>query len=169
MDGREMIEATEMEGVLLTSPKVFADERGFVRKMMEAKPSVGGAPPYMDVSEIYFSTVMKGVVKAWHGHREMTLNYTCVYGMIAVGLCDLRVGKTFGKTATVFLDDAADYKLLTIPPGVWNGFCVTEGSLYKFATMANAASHVYDPDEIMRIKPSDFPIEFDWGDYDIAG
>lgn len=165
-----MILATEMEGVLLTPLKVFADERGFVRKMMEAKPSVGGAPPFMNVSEIYFSSVIEGAVKAWHGHREMTLNYTCVYGVITVGLCDLRVGKTFGKTATVFLADVLpNYKLLTIPPGVWNGFRMTIGSLYKWATMANAASHVHDPDEIVRIKPKDFPFDYEWGPYKVAG
>lgn len=165
-----MIEATEMEGVLLTPLEIFVDGRGFVRKMMETKVRDGYARFPLSVHEIYFSTVMADAVKAWHGHREMTLNYTCVYGMITVGLCDLRVGKTFGKTATVFLTDAApNYKLLTIPPGVWNGFRMTIGSLYKYATMANAASHLHDPDEIARIKPEDFPFDYEWGPYKIAG
>lgn len=159
-----MIDATEMEGVRLNELKTFSDVRGSVKKMMQAK-----APPFLGVSEIYFSTVLKGIVKAWHGHRKMTLNYACIYGQIIVGLCDLRAGKTFGETATVYLDDTVHYKLLTIPPGVWNGFRMSQGSENNYAILANAASHVYDPDEISKIKPSEFPVAFDWGSYDIAG
>lgn len=163
-----MIEATEMEGVLLTPLDIISDNRGSVKKMIEAKPSIGGAPPFMDVSEIYFSIIVQDVVKGWHGHEKMTLNYTCIYGRVIVGLCDLRVGKTFKEIAQVYMDDYIQYKLLTIPPGVWNGFRVYPGGS-SYAIMANAASHVHDPDEITRIKPSEFPVAFDWGAYDIAG
>ncbi len=42
--------------------------------------------------EIYFSTVYRGVVKGWHRHREMTLNYACIHGRIKLVLYDDREG-----------------------------------------------------------------------------
>lgn len=167
MNNRTLV--SEIEGVFITPLKIFSDERGSVMKMMGDYTLINDMPEFNNVSEIYFSVVKKDAVKAWHGHKYMTLNYACIYGRILVGLCDMREGKTFEKTCEVYLDDSEHYKLLTIPPGVWNGFRVWPDSNYEFAIMANAASHVHSPDEIERIKPEDFPIPFSWGHYEIAG
>ena len=39
-------------------------------------------PHFIQFGEIYFTTVYEGVVKGWHKHREMTLNYACVFGRV---------------------------------------------------------------------------------------
>jgi dTDP-4-dehydrorhamnose 3,5-epimerase len=163
-----MIEATMMKGVLITTLKIISDERGSVMKMMDNLTPIMKTPRHDNVSEIYFSTINPGIVKAWHGHKIMTLNYACIYGRIIVGLCDTRVGDTFGEVAMVYLDTLDQYKLLTIPPGVWNGFR-THSNHNEMAIIANAASHIHSPDEIMRIHPNKFPCKFDWGEYEIAG
>ena len=43
-------------------------------------------PHFIEFGEIYFSTVHRGVVKGWHRHDDMTLNYACVYGRIKLVL-----------------------------------------------------------------------------------
>lgn len=163
-----MIKAEEMAGVHLAELKIISDERGSVMKMIEntSKLYVNANVLTRLVEEVYFSTVNPGVVKAWHGHKEMTLNYACILGKVMVGLCDLRVGETFGKTAIVYLDTLDHYKLLTVPPGVWNGYRSTNAAP---AMIANAASMVYDEYDIERIAPKDFPVEFDWGIHVLAG
>jgi dTDP-4-dehydrorhamnose 3,5-epimerase len=162
-----MIQATDMEGVFLTPLRIETDDRGSVMKMMDIRSIIGGkVKKFAEIEEIYFSTINARVVKGWHGHKEMTLNYACILGSVMVGLCDMRVGKTFGQTAEVVLHDTAvGYKLLTIPPGVWNGI----KSYRDRSIIANAATLAYSMFDIERIHPKDFPIPFDWGEYDIAG
>ena len=43
-------------------------------------------PHFVDFGEIYFSSVYPGVIKGWHRHRDMTLNYACVFGRIKLVL-----------------------------------------------------------------------------------
>lgn len=139
---------------------ILEDERGRVMKMTEA----GDLP----IGEVYFATVLPGVVKAWHGHSEMTLRYACVFGHVQVGLCDLRPGISFGQTLMIELDAEKNYQLLTIPPGVWNGFR-NHPDYFGTSIICNAASQYHSIFEITRIHPRDFPIQFDWGDYEVAG
>ncbi len=157
-----------IDGVYVADLKIFTDERGSVMKMVEDtdKTYLYGHVIARRVEEIYFSTVNPGVVKAWHGHKKMTLNYACVLGEVMIGLCDLRVGKTFGNTMRVHLDTIDNYKLLTVPPGVWNGYRSMNN---KPAMIVNAASLTYSDSDIERIHPRDFPIDFDWGPYEVAG
>ncbi len=157
-----------IDGVYVADLKIFTDERGSVMKMIDdtEKTYLYGGGISRRVEEIYFSTVNPGVVKAWHGHKKMTLNYACVLGEVMIGLCDLRVGKTFGNTMRIHLDMIDNYKLLTVPPGVWNGYRSMND---KPAMIANAASLTYSDSDIERIHPEDFPVDFDWGPYEVAG
>ncbi|KKL11072.1 hypothetical protein LCGC14_2549480 [marine sediment metagenome] len=161
-----------IEGVLITPLKQFKDDRGSVMKIIDDDlydDDDNYKPNTNEIAEVYLSTIKPGVVKGWHGHKFMTLNYVCIVGRIIVGLCDLREGKTYGKIAAVYLDDVDHYRMLTIPPGVWNGFRIHPDSDLSPGILLNAASHVHSLDEIERIHPREFPIPFDWGDYEIAG
>jgi dTDP-4-dehydrorhamnose 3,5-epimerase len=53
-----------------------------------------------------------------------------------------------------------NYCLVTVPPGVVNGF---KGVGSKDAIVANCASHAHDPLEIERIDPFTKEIPYDWG------
>ncbi len=156
-----------IHGCKITKLKTIGDERGSVRHMLRVDD-----PHFQNFGEIYFSTIKKGVVKAWHLHKEMTLNYACVSGEIMVALYDGREGSpTEGKLETYALNDSALYVLLTIPPYVWNGFRIPAelGGLYEEAIVANCATLPHDPNEIMRVHPDDAKWPFDWGPYDAAG
>lgn len=109
--------------------------------------------------EIYFSAVYPGVVKGWHRHRAMTLNYAVVVGSIQLVLYDDRPGSsTIGQLDEMFPGEA-NYVLVTVPPGVWNGF---KGLGKSLSIVANCATLPHEPDEIERRDPFDAGIGYDW-------
>lgn len=152
-------------GVEIHDLKIFTDERGSVRHMLKRTD-----PHFVQFGEIYFSTVHPGVVKGWHLHTMMTLNYVCVYGEVIVGLYDERENSpTCGERMKILLAENGDnYKLLTIPPFVWNGFR-SSPHWAASSTVANCATLPHDPKEIRRMHPNDAHFEFDWGKYEVAG
>jgi dTDP-4-dehydrorhamnose 3,5-epimerase len=141
-------------GVVITPLRQIADERGKVMHMLRSD-----AAHFSGFGEIYFSTVVPGAIKAWHLHRRMTLNYAVPQGRIRFVLFDDRVGSnTRGEVMELSLG-GEDYRLVTVPPLVWNGFaCI--GS--EAALVANCASIPHDPAEIDRRDATDPRIPYDW-------
>ncbi len=143
-----------IEGVLVTPLKQIADERGKVMHMLRAD-----APLFRSFGEIYFSTVHPGAIKGWHLHQRMILNYAVPYGQIKFVLYDDRTGSaTHGQVQEIFLGPD-NYCLVTVPPLIWNGF---KGIGLDSAIVANCASIVHDPQEIVRKDPFDPSIPYDW-------
>jgi hypothetical protein len=80
------------------------------------------APHFKQFGEIYFSAVNPGAIKAWHIHKEMSLNYAAVVGTIKLVLYDDRPDSpTRGELMELFIGEQ-NYSLVTVPPMVWNGF-----------------------------------------------
>ena len=65
--------------------KILSDERGKVMHMLRKDSVV-----FQKFGEIYFSTIFKNAVKAWHLHQEATLNYVCIKGKVKLVLFDDR-------------------------------------------------------------------------------
>ena len=76
----------KIKDVFISKLKVISDERGKVMHMMRNDSKV-----FKKFGEIYFSTIYKDVIKAWHLHKEATLNYACVSGRVKLVLYDDRV------------------------------------------------------------------------------
>ncbi len=130
------------------------DHRGTVQHMLKATD-----PHFLQFGEIYFSTVYRGVVKGWHRHREMTLNYACIFGRIKLVLYDDRDGSpTRGELMEIFLGPD-NYSLVIIPPEVWNGF---KGMSEPHAIVANCCTHPHDPSRSTRMSIFDSHIPYDW-------
>ena len=145
---------TMIDGVLVIPLKRIPDERGTVMHMLKRTD-----PHFVEFGEIYFSTVYPGVVKGWHKHAEMTLNYACVHGRIKLVLFDDREGSpTNGELMEIFLGPD-DYSLVRIPPGIWNGF---KGMGGEMAIVANCATQPHDPSRSIRLDPFDNGIPYDW-------
>lgn len=144
-----------IDGVVVVPLKRIPDERGTVMHMLKRTD-----PHFIEFGEIYFSTIYPGVVKGWHRHAEMTLNYACVHGRIKLVLFDDRDGSaTKGEIMEIFLGPD-DYSLVQIPPGVWNGF---KGMGGEMAIVANCCTHPHDPRRSIRLDPFDNDIPYDWG------
>jgi dTDP-4-dehydrorhamnose 3,5-epimerase len=143
-----------IDGVQVVPLRRIPDERGTVMQMLRATD-----PHFTQFGEIYFSTVYRGVVKGWHRHREMTLNYACVFGRIKLVLYDERAGSpSKGELLEVFLGPD-DYALVVIPPGIWNGF---KGMSDPLAVVANCASHPHDPSRSDRLDPFANHLPYRW-------
>jgi dTDP-4-dehydrorhamnose 3,5-epimerase len=145
---------SDIDGVQITPLRRIADERGAIFHMLRED-----SPAFERFGEIYFSAVYPGVVKGWHIHKRMTLNYAVPVGMIKLVLYDDRASSpTEGAVQELHLGEL-NYALVTIPPLVWNGF---KGEGDGMALVANCASIPHDPDEIDRCDPLENDIPYDW-------
>jgi len=144
-----------IEGVKIIPLKIIPDERGMILKMLRSDD-----PYFEKFGEIYFSVVYPGVVKGWHLHKKMTLNYAVIQGNIKLVLYDERPkSRTKGEIQELFLG-RENYNLVKIPPMVWNGF---KGIGTVPAIVANCATIPHDPKEISRLDPLNNHIPYDWG------
>ncbi len=142
-----------IDGVQVIPLRRIPDERGTVFHMLKATD-----PHFQRFGEIYFSSIYQGVVKAWHIHRDMTLNYACVVGRIKLVMFDDREGsKTRGQLMEVFLGPD-NYSLVIVPPLVWNGW----KGMADVSVVANCATHPHDPARSDRVDPFDNHIPYDW-------
>ena len=143
-----------IEGVKLTPLKQIFDERGKVMHMMSTE-----SEGFNQFGEIYFSSTYSGVVKAWHLHKDMTLNYSVVVGEIKLVLFDDRPNSPTKGTVQELFISPENYFLVTVPPMIWNGF-KSIGS--QTAVVANCSTLPHDPNEIIRKMPNDASIPYDW-------
>lgn len=143
-----------IEGIEIIPLRRIPDERGTIFHMLKSTDA-----HFVQFGEIYFSTIYRGVVKGWHKHREMTLNYACVFGRIKLVLYDDREGSsTQGSVVEVFLGPD-DYSLVVIPPDVWNGF---KGMSDPYAIIANCCTHPHDPSRTTRVDPFENEFPYEW-------
>ncbi len=143
-----------IDGVLIHPLRQIPDERGKIMHMLRAND-----PYFEKFGEIYFSTVYPGVVKGWHLHKEMTLNYAVPMGTIKLVLYDEREeSPTRGELNELFIGEG-NYVLVKVPPMVWNGF---KGIGVTPALVANCATIPHDPNEISRLDPHHNHIPYNW-------
>ena len=146
--------SVSIDGVQAISLRRIPDERGTIYHMLRSDD-----PHFVRFGEIYFTSVYEGVVKGWHKHREMTLNYACIYGRIKLVLFDDRPDSaTQGNLDELFLGPD-NYTLIVIPPGIWTGF---KGMSRPFALVANCCTHPHDPARTTRLDPFENHIPYDW-------
>lgn len=144
-----------IEGVQIIPLKAILDERGMVRHMLKCTD-----PHFSKFGEIYFSVIYPNVIKAWHVHRKMELNYAVISGNIKLVLHDAREDSlTYKETQEIFMGED-NYIFVKVPPNITYGF---KSIGNEKAIVANCASIVHDPNEIERLDPFDPSIGYDWG------
>ena len=143
-----------IDGVIISPRRQIVDERGKVMHMLQKTD-----PEFNEFGEIYFSFVFPGVVKAWHLHERMIINYSVPVGRIKLVLFDSRSDSpTNGELQEIYLGED-QHCLVTIPPLVWNGF---KGLGTATSLVANCSSIPHDPLEISRLDPHESFINYDW-------
>jgi dTDP-4-dehydrorhamnose 3,5-epimerase len=143
-----------IEGVKVIPLRRIPDERGTVHHMLKRTD-----PHFTRFGEIYFTTIYPGVVKGWHLHKNMTLNYACIHGRIKLVIYDEREeSATRGELMEVFLGPD-NYALVVIPRGVWNGF---KGMGTDAAIMADCTDLPHEEVESVRIDPFNNHIPYKW-------
>jgi len=145
----------QIQGVEIIPLRRIQDERGMVMRMLRADD-----PHFDRFGEIYFSVIYPGVIKGWHLHSRMTINYAVVEGNIKLVLYDQRPeSPTRGRVQEIVFGQI-NYQLVRVPPGVVNGFTAVGR---KGAIVANCADIPHDPTEITRIDPFSPEIPYRWG------
>jgi dTDP-4-dehydrorhamnose 3,5-epimerase len=143
-----------IEGVKIKPLRQILDERGKIMHMLKCSDE-----GFESFGEIYFSCIHPGIIKGWHIHKKMTLNYAVISGKIKLVLYDDRKeSKTKGQVQEIFLGPD-NYSLVTIPPLVWNGF---KGAGVTDSIVANCSTISHDPDEIDRLDPFTNNIPYKW-------
>ncbi len=143
-----------IDGVVITKLKQIKDKRGMVMHMLKRTD-----PVFQRFGEIYFSTVHPGIVKGWHLHKKMTLNYAVPYGKIRLVLFDDRKNSKTGGEVMELIVSPKNYRLVTVPPGIWNAFV---GCGKTDSIVANCATIPHDPAEIIRLDPFSDKIPYEW-------
>tara|TARA_B100001996_G_C18645427_1_gene587210 strand:+ start:995 stop:1432 length:438 start_codon:yes stop_codon:yes gene_type:complete len=143
-----------IEGVKITKLKILQDDRGKVMHMLRTDSEV-----FKNFGEIYFSTIYYEKIKAWHLHKESTLNYTCVKGKVKLVLFDDRQESSSKGSIQEIILSPKDYNLVTVPNNIWNGF---KGLDNDESIIANCLDMPHNENEMVRIDPFDKTIKYNW-------
>lgn len=143
-----------IEGVIIKKLLKIPDERGVIMHMLRTDDK-----EFKKFGEVYFSKAYPGVIKGWHLHKKMTLNYCVTEGMVKLVLYDNRKkSNTYKEIQEIFIGED-NYCLVQIPPGVVNGY-KTIGTKPSF--LVNCPTDVHDPTEMERMDPLSQEIPYSW-------
>lgn len=131
------------------------DERGFFEEIIRVTDEFFSE----GFAQLSHSSMMDGVVKAWHIHKSQTDWWYVVRGTIKVALYDMRTSAhSYKKLDEYLLGDRGKQLVLKIPAGVAHGLKVIQGP----ADLVYITSSVYKPEEEGRIAYNDESIGYDW-------
>jgi len=154
------IEKTILDGVLLITPDVFGDQRGFfLETWNKDRYSKAGFPDVNFVQDNH-SRSKKGVLRGLHYQlKKPQGKLVQVYrGSVFDATVDIRKGSpTFGKWFGVELNDK-NHLQLWVPPGFAHGFCVLSDEVdfcYK-------CTEFYDPQDEGGVIWNDNEIGIEW-------
>ena len=144
-----------IDGVKITRLNKIEDERGSVLPMLRSDSAI-----FKSFGEIYFSTIFENSIKAWHLHKNSTLNYACVKGKVKLVLFDDRKNSSTKGNYQELILSPENYFLVTIPHNIWNGF---KGLGKSESIIANCLTLPHDENEMVRRKHDDKYFKYDWG------
>jgi len=143
-----------IDGVIIKNLKKICDDRGRIMHMLKKSDE-----HYDKFGEIYFSTAYPGVIKGWHEHTKMTLNYCVIKGMIKLVLIDNRPkSSTYKKIQEIYLGEH-NYVFVQVPAKIINGF---KNISNEEAIIANAADIEHAENEIKRYDPHGKKFNYNW-------
>ena len=106
-----------------------------------------------------FSTIFKNSIKAWHLHKEATLNYACIKGRVKLVLFDDRTQSSSKGVYEEIILSPQNYFLITIPSNIWNGF---KGLDEEESIIANCLNLPHNEKEMVREDPFSKKFNYDW-------
>lgn len=146
-----------IDGVAVKSLVRHPDERGFFQELIRV------SDPFFSegFGQLSRSSMVLGVVKAWHIHKTQTDWWYVVKGTIKVALYDARELSTTYKTLEEYtLGEGGQDIVIKIPPHVAHGLKVIQGP----SELIYVTSGIYSKDEEGRIAYDDTTIGYDWVD-----
>jgi dTDP-4-dehydrorhamnose 3,5-epimerase len=151
---------TEIPGVLLLEPKVFADERGFFLESYNKRVFQDATGLDVDFVQDNHSRSQRGVLRGLHYQVRQPQGklVRVIAGRVFDVAVDIRRDSpTFGRSSTVELDSASK-RMLWIPPGFAHGFLVVSDS----AEVIYKATDYYAPQHERSLLWSDPALAIEW-------
>ena len=151
---------TNIEGLLIIEPRVFADSRGYFFESFSQRDfeSLVGDVRFVQDNE---SMSQRGVVRGLHFQRppfSQTKLVRCVRGAVLDVAVDLRLGSpTFGHHEAIELTEE-NHRQLLIPKGFAHGFAV----LSDVAIFQYKCDEFYHPEADAGIQLCDPSLGIDW-------
>src|SRR5688572_18588259 len=148
---------TELPGVLVITPSIFRDERGFFFEFQHEKKFQEAGIKARFVQDNH-SLSVHGVLRGLHAQRTRPQGklVRVIQGEVFDVAVDIRRGSpTFKKWVGVTL---ADFKMVYIPPGFAHGFCV----LSEKAQVEYKCTSLYDPADEVAILWNDPALGIKW-------
>ena len=145
-----------IDGVQVKRLKIIPDDRGRLMEILRSDDEI-----FKKFGQVYMTTALPGVVKAWHWHKKQDDNFTCIQGKMRLALYDARPKSPTYKEVNDFVISLESPMLVHIPKNVYHGFkCVSDIE----AIVINTVTFPYNyknPDEY-RLDPYDNDIPYDW-------
>lgn len=155
------VKQTDLEGVLLLTPRVFTDHRGFFLESWNQKlldEAVGSSVAFVQDNR---SRSLRGVLRGLHYQTEPHAQgklVSVLSGSIYDVAVDLRpASPTYGKSLGIELK-ADGHTMIWIPAGFAHGFYV----LSEFADVAYKATDFYSPAHERCVRWDDPDLAIDW-------
>ena len=144
-----------IDGVMIKDLVTNTDDRGYFREVIRSTDEFFAG----NFGQWSHSLMFDGVIKAWHLHRVQTDWWYVVNGVMRVGLCDVRPeSRTYRETMDFLMGDFQTSRVVRIPPGVAHGCKTIQGPV----NLLYVTSHIYNPQDELRIAHDDPSIGFDW-------
>ncbi|HLU49865.1 MAG TPA: dTDP-4-dehydrorhamnose 3,5-epimerase [Planctomycetota bacterium] len=153
------VERTEIPDVIVITPKVFRDDRGFFLETYQAERYAQAGIPGPFVQDNHSRSV-RGTLRGLHAQRQYPQGklVRCIAGEIWDVAVDIRRGSpTFGRWVGVSLS-AENFRQIWVPPGFAHGFCV----LSDTAEVEYKVTDLYKPNDELGIIWNDEEIGIEW-------
>jgi len=153
------ITTTAIPGVLLITPKVFGDSRGFFLESFHAARYAEAGIPSSFVQDNH-SRSAKGVLRGLHFQKQYPqgkLVYVTIGTVFDVAVDIRKDSPTFGQWVGVTLS-ADEHQQFYIPPGFAHGFCV----LSDTADFHYKCTDYYHPEDEGSLRWDDPDIGIQW-------
>ncbi|MCK5522615.1 MAG: dTDP-4-dehydrorhamnose 3,5-epimerase [Thiomargarita sp.] len=150
---------TGIPGVLLITPKVFGDSRGFFLETFHASRYVEAGIPEPFVQDNH-SRSAKGVLRGLHFQKQYPQGklVSVTHGVVFDVAVDIRKDSpSYGQWVGITLS-AEEHQQFYIPAGFAHGFCV----LSEFADFHYKCTDYYHPEDEGCIRWDDPDIGIEW-------
>jgi len=153
------VEKTTIPEVLILTPKVFGDDRGFFLESYN-KNIFEDAGISQEFVQDNHSRSSQGVIRGLHFQKQNPQGklVRCIQGEILDVVVDIRSeSPTFGQVLTIKLNQE-NKKLVWVPPGLAHGFSV----LSETAEFLYKVTDFYNPEDEAGILWNDPELTIDW-------
>lgn len=147
---------SDIPGLLIFDITSVGDERGwFQEKYQKAKLIDAGIPADFDVVQTNVSyNKDAGVIRGFHA-EPWDKYISVILGKVFCGYVDLRKGASFGKIATVELDNN---KSVFLPKGVANAFQTLSETYYIYSVNDHWSQQNYDKYTYLNLADTDIAV-----------